>query len=284
MSDNPLANFYRNKEIYVKLPTQGKWYTTPPKLTQEGEIGVYPMTLQDEIRMNIPDSLYNGESLFELFQSICPDIVDPYEIAMPDVDVLLLASRAATYDKKMSVETQCTHCETPNSYEINLAQVLSNVKFNIERKEIELQELVISIKPNTLKSISANTLKTVETARMLQEIQNQDSTLTDDLKKRYSDSIQIAAAAQLAILADAIEYIKLPDDTKVVDMEHIIQWLSNSNKQIVDTLQKICGEVNQNGISNEFDFVCSNEECLKSFKGKVEFNPAFFFGNRLLEQ
>jgi len=119
---------------------------------------------------------------------------------------------------------------------------------------------------------------------MLQEIQNQDSTLTDDLKTRYADSIQIAAAAQLAILADAIEYIKLPDDTKVVDMEHIIQWLSNSNKQIIDTLQKICGEVNQNGISNEFDFVCSNEECLQNFKGRVEFNPAFFFGNRLLEQ
>ena len=103
MSDNPLTNFYRSKEIYVKSPTQGKWYTQPPKLTEDGEIGVLPMTLQDEIRMNIPDSLYNGESLFELFKSICPDIIDPYEIAMPDVDVLLLASRAATYNKKMTI-------------------------------------------------------------------------------------------------------------------------------------------------------------------------------------
>ena len=103
--NNPLADHFRQKEIYVRLPTQGKWLSNKPRLTEDGEIGIMPMTLQDEILLSIPDSLYNGESLFKLISSIVPDIADPYELSLPDFDVILLASRAATYDKKMSVES-----------------------------------------------------------------------------------------------------------------------------------------------------------------------------------
>ena len=284
MSDNPLSKFYRSKEIYVKLPTQGKWYSQPPKLTEDGEIGVYPMTLQDEIRMNIPDSLYNGESLFELFKSICPDIQDPYEIALPDVDVLLLASRAATYNKKMTIETTCTHCETVQNYELDLAQILSNINFLTERSEIEFDDLLITIKPNTLKIISANTLKTIETTRMLTEIQNEKGVVPEDLKERYNESIQTATAANIAILADAIQRIKLPDGQIVDKIEYIIEWLTNSNKNVIDRLQKICSEQNKNGIQDEFDFQCTVEKCEKKYKGRVQYNPSFFFANRSPEQ
>ena len=284
MSDNPLSKFYRSKEIYVKLPTQGKWYSQPPKLTEDGEIGVYPMTLQDEIRMNIPDSLYNGESLFELFKSICPDIQDPYEIAIPDVDVLLLASRAATYNKKMTIETKCTHCETVQNYELDLAQILSNINFLTDRSEIEFDNLLITVKPNSLKIISANTLKTAETTRILTEIQDEKGVIPEDLKQKYNESIQTATAANIAILADAIQCIKLPDGQIVDNIEHIIEWLTNSNKNVIDRLQKICGEQNKNGIQDEFDFQCTVEKCEKQFKGRVQYNPSFFFANRSPEQ
>ena len=242
------------------------------------------MTLQDEIRMNIPDSLYNGESLFELFKSICPDIQDPYEIAIPDVDVLLLASRAATYNKKMTIETKCTHCETVQNYELDLAQILSNINFLTDRSEIEFDNLLITVKPNTLKIISANTLKTAETTRMLTEIQDEKGTIPEDLKEKYNESIQTATAANIAILADAIQCIKLPDGQIVDKIEYIIEWLTNSNKNVIDRLQKICGEQNKNGIQDEFDFQCTVEKCEKQFKGRVQYNPSFFFANRSPEQ
>jgi len=283
MSNNPLANFYRNKEIYVKLPTQGKWYKNPPKLTEDGEIGVYPMTLQDEIRMNIPDSLYNGESLFELFQSICPDIVDPYEIAMPDVDVLLLASRAATYNKKMTIETQCTHCEMWQNYDLDLAQILSKVQMHLERAPVEIDGLQVMIKPNTLKSIAANTLKTVEVAKMLSAI-SKESVVPESLNSTYKESIEISTAATIAIIADAIEYVQIPNGETVTEIEHIIEWLQNSNRGMIQRLSDECETMNQNGLENKFTFTCANEDCTKSFEGKVEFNPSFFFDNRSIEQ
>ena len=283
MSDNPLANFYRNKEIYVKLPTQGKWYSQPPKLTAQGEIGIYPMTVKDEILMNIPDSLYNGESLFELFQSIAPDIADPYEIAMPDVDVILLASRSASYNNTMRVSTKCPHCEALQDYEIDLPTALSNIKINNQSQELEIDGLLISLKPNTLKTVTANRIKTVEVSRM---ISNMDITgvIPDDQKDAYNNSIQISAAAQIAIITDSIESITLPDGSVVTEFSHIAEWISNSNKRTVDAITESAALMNQNGIENEFNFVCSEEECGKEFKAPIEFNPAFFFNNNYPKQ
>ena len=63
---NPLQDYYRNKEIFVRLTTKGNWMEEKPNLTAEHEIGVRPMTIADEMKLNIPDTLYNGEALFDM--------------------------------------------------------------------------------------------------------------------------------------------------------------------------------------------------------------------------
>jgi hypothetical protein len=55
-----LQDFYRHKEIYIKLPTEGKWYTSQTNLNDQNEIGIKPMSFKDEMLLNIPDSVYNG--------------------------------------------------------------------------------------------------------------------------------------------------------------------------------------------------------------------------------
>ena len=137
MSENPLLDYYRQKEIYIKLPTGGKWYNKNPKLALDGEIGDRQMKLRDELVLTVPDALYNWQAINQLIESICPDIEDSSEISLPDVDVLLLASRAATIEKTMSVETKCTHCGSPGLYDIDLAMVLSQVKNVAEESIIE---------------------------------------------------------------------------------------------------------------------------------------------------
>ena len=89
--ENPLQGYYRNKEIYVKMPTGGKWMANPPELTADGEIGVRPMSVKDALILTVPDALYNGEAMFDLIQSICPDLQNIEDISLPDVDVILLA-------------------------------------------------------------------------------------------------------------------------------------------------------------------------------------------------
>ena len=280
MSENPLLDYYRQKEIYIKLPTGGKWYNKNPKLALDGEIGVRPMTLRDELVLTVPDALYNGQAIYQLIESICPDIEDSSEISLPDVDVLLLASRAATIEKTMSVETKCTHCGSPGLYDIDLAMVLSQVKNVAEESIIEIDDLSIEMRPNTLSSIMASNIKLTQTLKAIENLKMNDK--DEGLPKLYQESLTLATAANIAVIADTIIKVTLPDGKVVEETQHICDWLTNSNRRVMDILQGQQAQLNQNGLEKTFDFICTEEECGKSFKGEVEFNPAFFFKERSL--
>lgn len=275
--ENPLQNYYRHKDIYVKLPTAGKWLENPPRLTDDGEIGVRPMSMKDELLLTIPDALYNGQAIFELVQSVCPDVVDPYELSLPDVDVILLASRASSYDKKFPVEAKCPKCETVNMYDVDLQVVLGKVHLVNDQTEIEIDDLIVELRPNTLAAVNANNIKTGELAKMLGNMREGDDMITQSLKEQYSDSMQQIAAANIVLIANAIVKVTMPDGTEVSDPQHIIDWISNSNRKTVTALQKAQTLMNVNGIPKQYTFQCASEECDNQFETAVEFNPSFFF-------
>jgi len=272
-----LSNFYRTKEIYIKLPSGGKWYKNKPRLTDDGEIGVYPMSFKDEMLLKIPDSLYNGESLYDVIKSVCPDIIDPYEVAMSDVDVILIASRISNNDGNLQVNATCPHCNTTENYLISIPNILSNVK-TIEQVEIELpNKLTIQFKPNTLRSMTASSIKTTEAVSITQNLTS--DLPPDQAKKLFEESLSKTTAATMVLIADGIEAVILPDGSKVTTVEEIIEWLNNIDGATMKTLQRANKMQNQNGINDKFKFSCSNESCSKEFESAVEFNPTFFFTN-----
>ena len=275
--ENPLQGYYRTKDIYVKLPTQGKWMKSPPKLTEDGEIGVRAMNVRDELLLNIPDALYNGQSIFELIESICPDITDASDMSLPDVDVVMLASRATSYEKSYPVEATCTHCEKPQMFEIDLQVVLGQVVPVTDQVEVEVDDLVVEMRPNTLSAVNANNIVTSETGRILQGIRADKQDISEDLKNRYSENVQQIAAANLVLIADSIVKVTMPDGNIVSEPQHIIDWLSNSNRRTIQVLSGQQYKLNSNGIPRDFKFTCSMEECGKNFSSLVEFNPSFFF-------
>ncbi len=274
--ENPLQGYYRHKDLYVKLPTEGKWLKNKPNLTQDGEIGVRPMSMKDELLLSIPDALYNGQAIYELLQSICPDIVDPYELSLPDADVILLASRASSYEKKFPVEGKCPHCESSSMYDIDLQIVLGKIHLVTEQTEIEIDDLLIELRPNTLAAVNANNIKTTELARMLGNMRENEG-FEESLQQQYSENMAQIAAANIVLIADAIVKVKMPDGKEVTDPQHIIDWLTNSNRKTVDALQRAQTSMNINGLPKNFDFTCASEECSKQFNTDVEFNPSFFF-------
>jgi len=272
-----LSDYYRTKEIYVKLPTQGKWYKNKPQLTDQGEIGVMPLSFKDEMLLQVPDSVYNGESLFEILKSILPDMTDPYEICMPDVDVVLLASRISANDGNIPVDATCPNCSNTESYEIKIVDILSKVK-TIESIETELKNgLRIVFKPNTLKSVASNQIKITENARVMRKMEGVDDQA--QLHELFKSSLEKSTAANMVILADTIESITTPNGDLITDINEILEWLANSDSTTIRQLQKSNSDINKNGINNDFTFVCSNEECNHSFSTPVELNPTFFFIN-----
>lgn len=275
---NPLENFYRTKEIYVKLPTQGKWYKNPPKLSVNNEIGVMPMTIKDEITLKIPDSLYNSEAIFLVLKSIVPDIDDPYEITIPDVDVILIASRAVTQGNDLGIAVKCPNCKEIHEYSINIPMMLSNLKHIKDDTEIEIKGLVLKLKPNTLATMTANSMQKVEIAKMKSMVtQSDENSDYSKVKLLMEESLQKMTAASLAVIADQISSVKMPDGTIITNFKHILEWIQNLDKRSVDIISENAKHLNDNGIQKIHKFTCGNENCNHDFETTIEFNPTFFF-------
>jgi hypothetical protein len=274
MSDNPLQSFYRNREVYVELPSEYRYFSEKPKVNN-GEIGIMPMSTRDEMLLKIPDTLYNGEALFEIIKSVAPDIVDPYETVLPDLDIILLATRIATYGKDMEIQSRCSHCNTASLYSIDISSVLSKLQKIPKDYDLEIDGLVIRLKPNTVQTITANRLGQLEIEKVLSGVKADEE--LPSIMEKFKLSLEKTTAANLAVYADSVESVTMPDGTVVKNIEHILEWLTNSNAKTLSQIRKHSARLNQNGIQKVFDFTCTNEACGQNFKGPVEFNPAFFF-------
>ena len=76
-NQNPLKAFFRKPGIWIKLPSQGRFYSVKPsELNEMGEIPVFPMTAKDELMMKNADGLLNGNAIVELVRSCAPCIAD----------------------------------------------------------------------------------------------------------------------------------------------------------------------------------------------------------------
>jgi hypothetical protein len=247
--NNPLEDFYRSKEIYVKLPTQGRWYKNPPKLTGSGEIGVMPMTVKDELLLRIPDSLYNSEALFLVLKSIVPDIIDPYEISIPDVDSILIASRAVTQNKEYNIAVKCPKCFEISDYSLNIPAMLSKLKTINPDLEIEVKGLKLKMKPNTLATLTASSIETLETNKLKAIIaETEKRGEFAKAKEMVELSLQRISAASMAVVADMIESVTTPKGDVVTDFNNILAWIQNLDKRSVDIIKKEGDHLNDNGI------------------------------------
>jgi len=70
MDNNPLKAYFRRPAIYLKLPSEGKYYPQGSvDIPVNGEVAVYPMTAVDEITTKTPDALFNGSAVVEIIKS-----------------------------------------------------------------------------------------------------------------------------------------------------------------------------------------------------------------------
>ena len=71
-SNNPLSKYFRQPAIYTTLPSEGEWYPEGSLKFDNldaKELAIFPMTAKDEMTMNTPDSLMNGQSVVNVIKS-----------------------------------------------------------------------------------------------------------------------------------------------------------------------------------------------------------------------
>jgi hypothetical protein len=235
---NPLTGFMRQPKIYIKLPCDGSyWPEGSLELPENRELPVYSMTAKDELTFKTPDALLNGQAVIDVIQSCIPAIKNAWVTPSADLDAILIAIRIATYGETMEVSHKVPGTDEEVSHEINLVKLLDNMYSNEGWEEIvELNEhLTCIVRPLTYKHITDISLKTFETQKIMQIVN--DRSLSDEQKlELFNENFNKMANLTITLAVDSIFGIQTPTDF-VQDSEFIKEFLKNSDKEIFQKIQ-----------------------------------------------
>lgn len=280
MNQNPLQKLYRNKNIFVTLPSAGSYYSTPPKLSVDGEIGIMSMTAADEIKLKTPDSLFNGESLFDLFQSCVPDITDPREIPACDVDKILLAIRVATSGPELDITSTCPSCNKKEVYQIDLTSIMNTAKPIPTENIITLGETEIYVRPLTLANQIKSQMETFYHLRM-QQLLNEDTGTDEESiaakSKMFDEALVQAIVIQTSQVADCITKVIMDDEEVITNRDHIFEWVKNMDSATHKQIKKMITSLSDARMDSSVHLKCAHDECNHEYTTRVDLNPVNFF-------
>lgn len=282
VAGNPLSQFYRKPGTYVTLPSGGRFYSTPPKLTDSGELAVYPMTAKDEMTLKNPDALFNGEAVRQVLASVVPDIANVNEMPAGDVDLVLVAMRMASFgdDLNLTVSHGCEASQgRTQAVTVSLGSIIGTMKPVLPTVgEVRLGSgLVVSVRPYNLQDQSRLLKAQFTSMRQIQAIENNETMSveerTDIANREYANMIELAQQ----LLTGCVQKVVLPDGTEVTERKHIAEWMKNLDRASVDRLDQELKQFQEFGIVREVTTRC--DYCGESYKTDMLFDPTSFFIN-----
>ena len=234
---NPLAEFMRQPKIYIRLPSEGRfWPDGTLKHTENGEYPVYSMTAKDELMLKIPDALMNGQAVVDVIQNCVPNIKDAWKMPSIDVDLVLIAIRLATYGEKMKTPITLEK-EIEFEYHIDLRQVMDSLMNNITWNDtVPINEnLTIFVRPLNYKSITEAAIRTFETQKIIQ-LANNDQMPEEEKIKLFRDSFKKLTEVTVGTIKSSIYKIDSINGS-TDNPEFIREFIENSDKEIFNKVQ-----------------------------------------------
>ena len=275
IANNPLASHFRQPAIYLKLPSQGRFYPEDTlELGMTGDIPVYPMTVKDEILLKTPDALMNGSSVAEMIRSCCPSIKDPWAIPIVDLDAILIAIRLASYGEGMDMSSKCTHCDHENEHTIDLRVLLDNMKpvGNFEQQTF-LDGLVFEVRPQTYKDLNLTSMISFEQQKIVAVVSNSDLP-EEEKRQQFQLSFDKLTDLNINTLVACIKSITA-DGVRVTEEVLIKDFLTHCDRKTYEGIRNLVTKLLELNVLEPAPVNC--EECKKEYSIKLEFNQTNFF-------
>lgn len=235
MSQNPLKQYFRRPAIYIRLPSDGKYYDESIiEIPENQELPVYPMTAIDEITSKTPDAVFNGQAIVDIIESCIPNIKNAWGVNSIDIDALLIAIRVASNGDYMDITSKCPSCETENDYEVNLINILKTKKSVDYDQSLLLGDLEIYFRPLSYLENNKNSMKQYDIQKTLIMIEE----ITDDSEKAklMKEAISKMNDIMITVISQTIAYIKTPE-TVVSENQWVLEFLSNCDRNTMKSIQ-----------------------------------------------
>jgi len=277
---NPLQKFFRQPKVYVTLPSQGRYY--PPgavDIPETGELPVFAMTAKDELVFKTPDALLNGQATVDVIKSCVPNIKDPWKMPSVDLDAILIAIRIATYGESLEVTTKVPNIGDERTYTLDLRNVLSKLVTVEYEGELEINNMLVKIRPLTYEEFTKSNLKTFEEQRVFSLV-NDDTIPEEEKLARFNDSFRKLTDLTIDTLGRSVYSITV-EETEVTNPEHIQEFLQNSDKEVFNAVLEFLEEQKKKFEIEPLKVESTDEDIEKgapaTFEVPITFDQSNFF-------
>jgi hypothetical protein len=280
---NPLGQYYRQPQIYIKLPSGGRYYPkevyTP---TETGEIPILPMTAKDEMAFKTPDAMINGQSTVDVIKSCVPNLLDPWKMVNYDTDAVLLAIRIATYGETMDITFRVPGTEEDQQHSMNLPALLEDIgRLTIADSTTTSKGFKVDIQPLDYKTLTKIQIARFEQQKMYGTIDS--SSMTEEQKQTaFAKSFETLNMVNFSLLIDSIKSITTPKGDTVSDRAQIIEFCDKADTKTITEIQEKLSELRLQAQIPPLKIKTTEEQIKKgapaSFEVPVTFDNSNFFG------
>jgi len=271
---NPLRQFFRQPAIYLRLPSDGRFW--PPgtlEMPENRELPVMPMTAIDEITYRTPDALFNGQAVVSVVTSCVPNIRNAWVIPSVDIDAILTAIRIASYGHELEVDSTCPKCQTPDSYALDLRHVLDGFRLPNYDACVTNGDLEIHFVPLNYKQMHENNTMQFNEQRLLAMLPS--SEIPEEEKvKMLADALRKVTEMTVSTLTTTISMIKTPQ-AMVTDREHIGDFLKNCDRSLFTAIRDHVIKLRVDSELKPLQIKCAN--CENEYQQPFTLDQANFF-------
>jgi hypothetical protein len=234
---NPLSKYFRQPKLFIRLPSGGKFYNAGAvDMPENEELPVYSMTAKDELIMKTPDALLNGQATVDVIQSCMPNIKDAWQMPSIDLDAALIAIRLATYGEKMTLNVKTPVTGEEKNMEVDLRMLLdqfSNLEYN---SRVEVNDMVINLRPLNYREFTKGALKTFEEQRIFNLV-NDERISDEDKLQAFTNSFTKLTQLTVEMISKGITSIEVGEEV-VTNKSHIDEFIKNADKGFFSAITK----------------------------------------------
>lgn len=244
VEENPLSSFFRKSKLSLTLPSKGQWYPEGSlKFDKSGNIPVYAMNAEDDIKFRTGDATMTGKNIYEVIKSCIPNILYPENIPHVDIDSIFLAIRSASYGPEFTMTVSVPNTSLTRKISINATTLLSEIISRPEKWDEDLtiedesgMKLILVIHPIFVHKLF-NTSKNIFNIRKSIS-KNIDTNENITNENEFSNNINSIASNAIDLLCSSIFHLSMEDSAG-----NIIAELDSTKPQdslkIIETIKKI---------------------------------------------
>lgn len=234
--------------ITVSLPTQGLFYRRGVIAdgVNPGAIEVRPISIIDEMNFKDPFKIISGLASREMIKRACPAILAPEELCKVDVDLIMIAAKAASHGSKVDLAVKCQneyavkrdsnnnevigHCEAAFDINVDLDRImLQYVPVGSPQEwQVKLPNgQIVQLMPLPYEAVIKSMMDVANQTKLLKQLEiNKKDKDVNEITKVQEQNLDMAAKMQINLLLASIVYVTTSTGTQIFDKVHIGEWIS----------------------------------------------------------